>query len=82
MSHDPIDDFLKLFDELTVEQRGQLINELENRQIAHTNGGTKPRSLLDAFQERGLVGSIKGAPADWSTNPDYLRGFGKTTDAQ
>jgi len=40
----------------------------------------KERSLYDALNERGLIGSITDAPADLSTNPKHMEGFG--TDAQ
>ncbi len=81
MPSDPIDEFLKKFDALNVDQRAQLIDELEKRHVV-TNGSSEERTLLQAFQERGLIGSIKGAPPDWSTNPDYLGGFGTIADAQ
>lgn len=82
MSTNPIDDFLKRFDQLSVEQREQLLDELELRQVVPKNGSASMRTLYDAFHERGLIGSIEGAPADWSSNPDYLEGFGKSSDAQ
>ncbi|QEG37467.1 anti-sigma-F factor Fin family protein [Bythopirellula goksoeyrii] len=82
MSHDPIDEIIKRFDQLTDEQRGELISELEHRQVVHSNGNAKTQSILEALQRRGLIGSISGEPADWSTNPDYLDGFGKNSDAQ
>jgi hypothetical protein len=82
MSSSPIDDFLKRFDQLSAEQREQLLDELEQRQIVPTNGSASVRTLFEAFQERGLIGSIKGAPGEWSSNPDYLEGFGKLSDAQ
>jgi hypothetical protein len=28
-------------------------------------------------QRLGILGSIKGLPADLSTNPDYMEGFGR-----
>lgn len=81
MSAKPIDEIIKQFDQLPTEEREQLLIELSRRQ--HADGIERPsRSLLHSFQERGLVGSIKGLPADWSTNPSYLNGFGKPTDAQ
>ncbi len=36
----------------------------------------KERSLYDALNERGLIGSITDAPADLSTNPKHMEGFG------
>lgn len=82
MANNPIDDFLKQFDRLSGEQREQLLHQLEQRQINDPSKVTSGRSLFQAFQERGLIGSIKDAPADWSTNPIYLDGFGKSIDDQ
>jgi hypothetical protein len=80
MPPDSINEIVKQFDRLSPEERQQLIKTLEQRQsngIAESN-----KSLLAAFQERGMIGSIKGMPADWSTNPDYLSGFGSSVHAQ
>lgn len=33
-------------------------------------------SCLDLAEQQGLVGSIKGAPADLSTSPIHLRDYG------
>lgn len=38
-----------------------------------TNGG--PRNLLEAFEAVGAIGCFEG-PADLSTNPKYMEGFG------
>lgn len=86
MSQESIDEILKRFDELSANERVELLAHLASRP-ARTNKKaaskkTTSKSLLESFQERGLVGSIKGAPADWSTNPDYLSDFGKQIDAQ
>ena len=35
-------------------------------------------SLFDSLCRRGLVGCIKDAPADLSTNPKHMEGFGKS----
>ena len=81
MATDPrkFDDILRRFDQLTPEEREQLIDELEQRRT--TDSTEQPtRSLLDAFNARGLIGSIKDAPPDWSTNPKYMEGFGQDVD--
>jgi predicted DNA-binding antitoxin AbrB/MazE fold protein len=36
------------------------------------------RSLFDVFNERGLIGAIKDAPPDLSTNPLHYKDFGKS----
>lgn len=81
MSQESIDEILKRFDELSANERVELLAHLASRPV-RTNKKAASKSLLESFQERGLVGSIKGAPADWSTNPDYLSDFGKQIDAQ
>jgi hypothetical protein len=37
----------------------------------------KVRTLYDALQARGLIGFLKDAPPDLSTNPKYMEGFGQ-----
>ncbi len=39
------------------------------------NGSSK--SLYDAMVASGSLGGLRGAPADLSTNPEHLRGFGE-----
>jgi len=79
MSTDPLDDVLKRAAELTPEQRELLIEKLQ-QQAAATNGTNSGRTLFDAFNDEGMIGSITDAPEDWSTNPKYMEGFGE--DAQ
>ncbi len=35
-------------------------------------------TLFEVLDEVGLIGCVDGAPADLSTNPKYLEGFGKS----
>lgn len=35
------------------------------------------KSLFDMLNEQGLIGCLKGGPADLSTNPIYMKGFGE-----
>ena len=42
------------------------------------NGSEKPRMLYDAFAEDGSIGMIKDGPADVSSNPKYMEGFGRS----
>ncbi|TWT96691.1 hypothetical protein Pla108_24650 [Botrimarina colliarenosi] len=37
----------------------------------------KDESAYDAAMRLGLIGIVKDAPSDLSTNPKYLEGFGK-----
>jgi hypothetical protein len=38
---------------------------------------SRPRTAYDVAKEAGLIGCLKGAPIDLSTNPRYFEGFGK-----
>lgn len=79
MATDPneFDEILERFEKLDPEKRDELIDQLEQRQATTTNSEHADRTLLDGFKERGMVGSIKDAPADWSMNPRYMEGFGQ-----
>jgi hypothetical protein len=81
MSQESIDEILIRFDRLSQEERSRLLAMLEHRQADPANGVSSTMSLLEAFQKHGLVGSIKDAPADWSTNPLYSVDFGKPSNA-
>ena len=35
------------------------------------------RSAFDLAREAGLIGCVRGAPRDLSTNPKHFKGFGK-----
>ena len=70
------DEILKRCDHLSRDEREDLIDKLEQRQAVNANGVPPDRTLGDAFNERGMVGSIKDAPPDWSSNPKYMEGFG------
>ena len=82
MSTEPFGDILKRFDELSPEERERLFEQLEERQTTGRNTADSTRTLYDAFNERGLIGSIRDAPPDWSSNPKYMEGFGKGHDAE
>jgi hypothetical protein len=47
-----------------------------------TNGGVsktaKAESVYDVLHRKGLIGSIDDGPADLSTNPKYMEGFGES----
>ena len=36
-----------------------------------------PETCLDIAQRIGILGSAKGLPADLSTNPEHMEGFGR-----
>ena len=79
----------KTFDEvlagaknLAPEDRQRLIAELartappDETSVPETENG-EIRTLFDALNARGLIGCIKDAPPDLSTNPKYMEGFGR-----
>lgn len=35
-------------------------------------------TFFEILDEVGLIGCVKGAPSDLSTNPKYMEGFGKS----
>jgi predicted DNA-binding antitoxin AbrB/MazE fold protein len=37
-------------------------------------------TLFEMLDEAGLIGCVKGAPADLSTNPKHMEGFGTSGD--
>lgn len=44
---------------------------------AKDGNGEKQKLFYDALQESGLIGIVKDAPPDLSTNPKYMEGFGR-----
>ena len=75
MPTDPYDDILKKFGELSQAERQQLLEKL-HAASTKGNGITPSRTLFDAFNDDGMIGSITDAPSDLSTNPKHLEGFG------
>jgi hypothetical protein len=61
---------------LSPEERQKLIREL-SQPSPPANGEQEQRSLYDALNARGLIGCLKDAPPDLSTNPKYMEGFGQ-----
>lgn len=52
----------------------QLAGEPTDALSAESNG---EKSFADSLEETGLLGCIKEAPADLSTNPSHMEGFGQ-----
>lgn len=73
MSLRPYDDVLRKAQQLPVDEQQRLIRELSRDALRQRNGdGT---TLGERMAARGLLGIAHG-PADLSTNPQYLEGFG------
>ena len=43
----------------------------------HFGRQTPPENCLQLAERLGILGSIKGLPADLTTNPEYMEGFGR-----
>jgi antitoxin component of RelBE/YafQ-DinJ toxin-antitoxin module len=60
------------------KQRGETESELARGVLEKFVETEKPaETCLDIAKRLGIVGMIKGGPADLSTNPKYLEGFGR-----
>jgi len=53
----------------------ELVREALENYLGHSGG---ERSAYDLAEEAGIIGSARNAPRDLSTNPRYLKGFGKS----
>jgi hypothetical protein len=62
---------------LTPEEQQQLVRELTQPKLRTHNPDGSIRTMYDAMAERGLIGFMKDAPPDLSTNPKYMEGFGQ-----
>ena len=63
-------------EELSKDEQIRLAEELKESPSGSGNGGTG-RTLYDALEKRGIIGSITDGPSDLSTNPKHMQGFGK-----
>lgn len=73
MSSRPYDDVLKKAQQLPAEERQRLIRELACE--APREKTEEETTLGERMEARGLLGIAEG-PADLSTNPKYMEGFG------
>ena len=62
---------------LSPEEQAKLVRELTmpKPRTHHPDGSV--RTMYDALLEHGLIGCLKDAPPDLSTNPKYMEGFGQ-----
>jgi hypothetical protein len=80
MATDPFDDILKQArDQLSAEERRKLIVEL-SKQDDTAGRNSEQRSLFDALNDRGLIGSLADAPADLGTAPEHMERFGQNAE--
>lgn len=73
MASEPFDDILRRAQKLSADEREKLIKELSRYAFGEKNENGK--TLGECMQARGLLGIARG-PADLSTNPDHMEGFG------
>ena len=52
----------------------ELVREALENYLGHSGG---ERSAYELAEQAGIIGCLRGAPGDLSTNPRHLRGFGK-----
>jgi predicted DNA-binding protein len=52
----------------------ELVREALENYLGHSAGEC---SAYELAEEAGIIGCLRGAPTDLSTNPRHLRGFGK-----
>jgi len=53
----------------------ELVREALESYLAHSK---KERSAYELAEEAGIIGPMRNAPKDLSTNPRHLKGFGKS----
>jgi hypothetical protein len=77
MSSERYDDVLKRARELPADEQEQLIRQLARGAAERKSDNGK--TLGECMQARGLLGMAHG-PADLSTNPGHMKGFGSDGD--
>ena len=59
----------------TGTRESEVVREALEKHLADQG---KEQSAYDVAQKAGLIGCIRGAPKDLSTNKRYFKGFGKS----
>ncbi|MFO7902836.1 MAG: hypothetical protein R6U98_09260 [Pirellulaceae bacterium] len=81
MSTEAFEDLLqRARSELTAEEQKRLAEQLSQSAGKAVAGGMDSetgKSLYDALNERGMIGSIVDGPGDLSTNPRHMEGCGQ-----
>jgi hypothetical protein len=52
------------------------LQELQKVLVSNMRSRTPHPSCRDLAERLGLIGAAKGMPADLSTNPEHMEGFG------
>jgi len=66
-----------------LKSRSRLIGESPSEIVraaleSYLNNGAGGRSAYDVAEAAGIIGCVKGAPKDLSTNPRHFEGFGRS----
>lgn len=61
---------------LDLQDREMVSLSIEKLPRASSDVEQTEQTLFQLLDEAGLIGCIKDAPADLSTNPKYMEGFG------
>ena len=73
-----VDDRLKQQLELDAKQKGASPSAIVRQLLEEHYQQNPPVENCDQLAQRlGILGSIKGLPADLSTNPDHMESFGR-----
>ena len=71
---------IEAYAQATKSTAGEVVRKAFDEYEATHNGShedaAESESAYEAFMRSGLVGCLKGGPADLSTNPKYREGFG------
>jgi len=66
---------LKERSRVTGSRESQVVREALEQYLSTNH---KEQTTYDLLQEAGLIGCVRGAPKDLSTNKRYFKGFGKS----
>ena len=73
-----VDERLKRELETEAREKGVRPSDIVRQALEeHMRLRTPPPNCRDLAERLGLIGSAKGLPADLSTNPDHMEGFGR-----
>jgi hypothetical protein len=70
-------EIIERFDSLSSDEQQRIIELLKSKSNSASVAEKSCRTLFDAFNDRGMIGSITDFPPDYSTNPKYMEGFGE-----
>ena len=73
-----VDERLKKELEAEAREKGVRPSEIVRQALEeHVRRRTPRESAYDLAKRLGIIGAAKGLPADLSTNPEHMEGFGR-----